>query len=116
MNKDKRYKFYVHERKDGVKEVIAVSSYAGKTVKAKAVCSPDDEFDIEKGKELAKLRCALKIENKRLKRAVNQKDWLFKFQVNLEKAILKNQRYVNDTFQEIKYNEAALEFLLKELK
>lgn len=64
MNK---YKFYQHDN-----EVIAVSTFAGKKVRGVAKCDPDDEFDYEKGKELAAARCNQKVAMKRLKRA-NQK-------------------------------------------
>lgn len=57
-------KFYIADNK-----VIAVSSYAGKTVKGVAKCSPEDTFDVEKGKQLAAARCNLKIAEKRVKRA-----------------------------------------------
>lgn len=59
-----RYKFYIADNK-----VIAVSSYAGKTVKGVAKCSPEDTFDVEKGKQLAAARCNAKIAEKREKRA-----------------------------------------------
>jgi hypothetical protein len=59
-----RYTYYTNGQK-----VFAVSTFAGKPVRGTATCSPDDEFSLEKGKEIAAVRCALKIANKRLKRA-----------------------------------------------
>ena len=59
-----RYKFYIAKNK-----VIAVSTYAGKTVRGVAVCADSDTFDIEKGKRLAAARCNVKIAEKRLKNA-----------------------------------------------
>lgn len=68
-----KYTFVVHDvmGKDNrtVKEVIAISSYAGKSVKGTAKCDPDDTFDFEKGKRLAAARCAFKIAMKRADRA-----------------------------------------------
>lgn len=61
-----RYSTYINGNK---KEVIVVSSYAKKLVRGIAKCAPGDEFDIQKGYELAKLRCDLKIAEKRTKRA-----------------------------------------------
>lgn len=61
MNK---YHFYTTGNK-----VIAVSTYAGRTVRGIAKCSDKDEFNLEKGKQLAAARCGLKIAEKRLKRA-----------------------------------------------
>lgn len=49
--------------------VIAISTYAGKTVKGIAKVDPRDTFDPEVGKQLAIARCAEKIAIKRQKRA-----------------------------------------------
>ena len=49
--------------------VIAIGSYAGKPVTAKAVCADCDTFDAEIGKKIAAKRLDLKIWKKRLKRA-----------------------------------------------
>ena len=64
-----KYKFYQFKNPHGGTTVVAASTYGGKTVKGYAKCNPKDEFDIEKGKELAAARCALKIAEKRNKRA-----------------------------------------------
>lgn len=58
------YKYIVTGNK-----VIALSTYAGKTVRGVAKCALGDEFDIEKGKDLATARCAYKIAQKRWKRS-----------------------------------------------
>lgn len=63
-----KYKIFV-----GPNKVIAVSTYAGKAVRGVAKCAPGDNFDIEKGKDLAIARCAAKIAEKRLRRAANKK-------------------------------------------
>lgn len=66
-----KYKFYNYEDKNtGSKVVICISSYAGKPVKGRAKCSPNDEFDLEAGKTLAKARCDYAIAQKREKRAL----------------------------------------------
>ena len=59
-----KYTFYTTKNK-----VIAVSTYAGKVVRGVAKCDPRDEFDLEKGKELAAARCGEKIAAKRFKNA-----------------------------------------------
>ena len=69
-----KYKCYGYDEKneDGSIRahcVVAISTYAGKTVKGYAKCDPIDTFDIEKGKKLAAARCNLKIAEKRVKRA-----------------------------------------------
>ena len=73
MIKSPTYKFYQYnrQRSDGSTNVriVAVSSFAGKSVKGYADLHPHDEFDIEYGKALAAARCAEKIEKKREARA-----------------------------------------------
>ena len=64
-----KYAFYVSENQ---KQVIAVSTYAGRKIKGVAKCDPRDEFSLEKGKGLAAVRCALKIAEKRAKRAARK--------------------------------------------
>lgn len=50
-------------------KIIAMSTFAGKTVKGVAKLNPKDEYDEEFGKRLAAARCNLKIAQKRCKRA-----------------------------------------------
>lgn len=50
-------------------KTIAISTYAGKTVKGVAKIDPRDTFNSEFGKELAAARCALKVAKKRKARA-----------------------------------------------
>ena len=61
----KNYRFYLTS--DNV--VVAVSTYAGKTVKGAAKCAPNDTFSLEDGQALAAARCNYKIASKRLRRA-----------------------------------------------
>ena len=70
MDKDIHYKYF-HESGDN--KVIAVSTYAGKTVRGVAKCAPEDDFNLMAGMELAASRCNLKVARKRLHRAVNKK-------------------------------------------
>ncbi len=71
-----KYKCYAFEstRADGAKvpTVVAISTYAGKTVKGYAKLNPNDEFNWEKGRELAIARCAEKIAIKRANRAAKK--------------------------------------------
>ena len=64
-----KYRYYTNGQR-----VIAVSTYAGKTVRGVAACNPNDTFSMEKGKALAAARCALKIANKRLNRAIRKEN------------------------------------------
>lgn len=63
-----KYKYF----SDNKRKVIAISTYAGKPVRGIAICSPEDTFDMEKGKEIAAARCNVKIAQKRLQRATKQ--------------------------------------------
>ena len=51
---------------------IAISSYAGRTVRGIAKMDPRDEYNEEYGKELAAARCAKKVAKKRRDRAARQ--------------------------------------------
>jgi thioredoxin-like negative regulator of GroEL len=54
------------------KTVVCVAFYAGKPVKGIAKCNPEDKFDVETGKELARRRCAAKIAKKKAKYAADK--------------------------------------------
>ena len=69
MIKNPSYRIYETPNK-----VIAVSSFAGQTVRGVAKCNPADEFDSEKGAALAAARCGVKIAEKRVKRAYSKVD------------------------------------------
>ena len=47
-----KYHYYTYRRADGAMVVKAVSTYAGQNIFGKAVCHPNDKFNLEKGKEL----------------------------------------------------------------
>ena len=77
MFDESKYKCYGYDEKnpDGSIRchcVKAVSTYAGKTVAGYAKCHPDDNWNWEKGKELAIARCAAKIAKKRAARATKK--------------------------------------------
>lgn len=102
MVKNPTYKFYVAGNK-----VIAVSSFAGATVRGVAKCNPNDEFDLEYGKALAAARCSEKIAAKRCKRAYSKVDEA-RAQVNAALSHLqKMMTYEADA--EANYNIASYE-------
>lgn len=80
----------VHVDSDA-KVVVATSTYAGKTVRGVARCHPNDEFDMDKGIQLAVYRCNLKVANKRQARAARKvkeaKLALYEAQVFLDKML-----------------------------
>lgn len=68
------YKYATYTDSKGRKTILAISTYAGKTVKGKAVCNPNDIFNLSTGKNLARARCNVKVATKRRK-AITQKYW-----------------------------------------
>lgn len=96
-------------------QVIAVSTFAGRTVKGVAKCDPHDTFSMEDGKRLAALKCNNKITAKRLKRAAMR-------YVEAEKAVVAAQvhaermkKYYHDAKAENKEAEDELFGLLAEI-
>lgn len=106
-----KYTFYHIDNK-----IIALSTYAGKTVKGIAKCSPEDEFNIETGKSLAAARCNAKVAVKRVKNA--QKKWNEAVQAYLkaEKHMRKMAQYYEDAVDRQKIAEAQLEYLVNTIK
>lgn len=74
MKKEYKYNYEYHQFKNenGGITIVAVSSYAGRRVKGYAKCNPDDEFNFEKGKALARARCNQKIAKKRRNHAAKK--------------------------------------------
>ena len=60
-----KYQYITYTRQDGVKEIVALSTYAGKVVRGVAKCDPNDEYNMGLGMELAAARCNAKIAKKR---------------------------------------------------
>ena len=54
--------------------IIAISTYAGKTVKGYSRCHPNDSehYDTNYGNQLAAARCELKVADKRIKHALQK--------------------------------------------
>ena len=100
-----KYKFYITPDN----KTIAISTYAGKTVRGVAKTDPRDTFDAEYGKELAAARCALKIAKRREKRANKQvqkaADQMALAYANLEKM----RRYRDDSV--VAVNEALFNLM-----
>lgn len=65
-----KYRYYTN----GENVVVAVASYKGRTIRGVAKCSEQDEFDLETGKKLAAVRCAMKIAKERVKYTRVQRD------------------------------------------
>ena len=96
------YKYVVTPTK-----IIALSTYAGRTVRGIAKCHPNDTFNEEFGKALAAARCNEKIAEKRYARARKKYFELLKevddFQVRAREA----EQYYRDSY--IAYHRAIKE-------
>ncbi len=99
-----KYRYYTNGNK-----VIAVSTYAGKTVRGVAKCAPEDKFDLTTGKKIAATRCAARIAEKRLERAhkkveeanvqllnaINYYDKMCNYAADAEHAVTATHKYLN---------------------
>lgn len=109
-----KYKIYTYADKEtGAKVIAAVSTYAGKTVKAYAKCDPRDSYDEAAGKKLAAARCNAKIATKRQVRAA-RKVAEAKAQVDAAMAHLdKMYKYLADASTEAEVAQSSLSDLEK---
>lgn len=110
-----KYKFFTTKAADGCDKVIAISTYAGRTVRGVAICSADDTFSLEKGKELAALRCAKKIAHKRIARAKRK---YREAEIALEIAEAREEQmedYVDDAYDALDDIEEAIAKLLEDM-
>lgn len=105
-----KYKFY-----QAGKKIIAVSTYAGRTVRGVAVCDDADTFDLEKGKALAAARCGLKIAHKRRARAERKYNEVYNAYLVAEKRLDDMADYCDDAMMEIDEAEGAIQDLLKNM-
>jgi hypothetical protein len=93
-----KYKFYVTPDH----KTIAVSTYAGKTIKGIAKTDPRDKFDRVFGMELAAARCATKVAIKRRARAEKMLN-------KAETALNEAYKYRNKMSQYFKDSDEDLE-------
>lgn len=91
------YRFY-----KGKNTITCVSSYAGKTVRGVAKCAPNDEWDEDLGKRLAKLRCDVKVAKKRAMNAAARRADAEEAMVALTKYAMKMMNYHEDSLKEYK--------------
>jgi hypothetical protein len=92
-----KYKFYTTPDNT----TIAVSTYAGKTVKGIAKMDPRDKFDAEYGKQLAAARCAMKVAKKRKNRADRQVSKAYAEMNKAYRLVEKMKAYQNDAMNEL---------------
>ena len=99
-----KYKFYT----DGSNKIVAVSSYAGRTVRGVAKCDPRDTFDEDAGRSLAEARCAMKIAEKRHARAQREYNKAVAARQAAQNRFDKMCAYLKDSAQEVSTAKAHL--------
>lgn len=111
-----KYQIVVHQHPDyHTTEILARSTYAGETVKGKAICHLNDEYSEEKGTALAVARCAEKIARKRKARAARL---LKKAQTQLamaQKYVADMTAYHTDACAEVEETQAELSAILSQM-
>lgn len=104
------YRYYFDE---SGQVVYATTTYAKKVVRGKAICSPEDNFNIFSGALLAKARCDVKVGEKRLKNAEKR---LIEAENEYKKAKDYRERmkaYKKDASEQLKEYKKGLKNLLK---
>lgn len=105
-----KYRYYTAGNK-----IIAVSTYAGKTVRGIAKCAEGDTFNMEKGKQLAALRCAQRIAEKRIDRAHGKLELAKEAETRAVAHVDKMWDYYTDACEELDEIEDAIGELLEEM-
>lgn len=93
------------------KVIVAFSTFAKRKIAGVAKCAPGDDFDVERGKELATARCNFKVAKLRRKRAAEclaQATEIAAFWAKRESDMLK---YLNDASNDFESAKAHLEKL-----
>ena len=107
------YKYNVNEVE---RKIECLSSFAKKPVSGIAKCDPDDAFNVETGKKLAKLRCDYKVSKKRRKKALeNYQKALADFEAARDR-LSHASEYVVDSFieaEQAKRDLTTFELFLK---
>lgn len=105
-----KYKYFTYNDKTtGATCVSAISTYAGKKVRGVAKCDPRDNFDQEKGKQLAAMRCNLKVAERREKRAARKVAEAFAQMQAAQNYYTRMMEYHNDAIADVKNANTELE-------
>lgn len=111
--KKKPYTYTIIHNRD---TTIAYSTFAGKTVKGYAKCSPEDKADPAIGEKLAKARCGLKIAKKRRKWAESQYDKAKAEMFAAIKHFNEMESYTKDSIEAVFDAEDYLKEVLKDIE
>ncbi len=93
--------------------IVAVSTFAGKSVRGVAKCHPNDSFNEEVGTKLALARCNLKVAQKRLARANRKVREAVVAQYDAQSFLMKMKDYQRRAEFDVSVLENELEDLEK---
>lgn len=102
-----QYKYYNSDT-----TVVALSTFAGRTVRGVAKLDPEDTFSLDTGKKIATARCSVKIATKRLKRAEKRLAEVQAARRAAEKLVEDMTHYYNDSVVNLAAQEAELKQIL----
>ena len=105
-----QYKYYNSDT-----TVVALSTFAGRTVRGVAKLDPVDTFSLETGKKLAGARCSVKIATKRMKRAEKCLAEAQAARRAAEKLVEDMTHYYNDSITNLATAEAELRQVLSSI-
>lgn len=96
--------------------VVAITTYAGKTVKCYSKCHTDDTYDPEFGEKLAMARCNKKVAKKRAARAKKKFDEAMRILAQAQKHANDMANYLSDSNKAVVDADEELNRLLKQTK
>lgn len=96
-------------------KIIALTTYAGRTVRGVSKCDPRDGFDIEKGKKLAAARASLKVAQRRFDRSCAKLAEAEDMVARAEDRLSKMCRYEDDAYEAMIAAEDAVQALVAEM-
>ena len=111
-----KYKYFIHTKDDGNKEIIAMSTYGGRYIRGIAKCSPEDTYDEDIGKKLAAYRCNLKVAEKRMRAAESARSQAEENFIQAAIRFNKMNQFKIDAEAELKYATSLLEDLLNDIR
>ena len=103
--------YYYHDT-----DVIATTTYCGKPVRAVAKCNPEDEYNRQFGEDLALARLNLKVAKKRRARSYEKMYAAADAHKEAHRFYKQMCNYNDAAIQEVKDAEAAIKFLMEQVK
>lgn len=97
------------------KKIIRTKKFAGKSYRGIAKCDPVDDYDQEKGEELALARCEAKIANKKMQIAILRFNTAQKQLRYAYDRMIKANNYYNKAIHELNEANMFLENIEQEL-